>query len=101
MGKYKCATDWKEHEAKICLMFIKKNPDNLQHAFRLAGREIGRTSGAVQQQYYKKDGAIYRLARKRHIFGIYNISTFLGNIISGKFFGKQVKNNMPKGKLSL
>ena len=93
---------WTQEEVKVCLVLIKENPDNLQHAFRLASEKIGKSSGAISRQYYDSGGIIYRFHKNRYLFSIFGISCkYLTKIFTGEYFGRQVKNNLKKGRLSL
>ena len=101
MGANGYTNPWTSNEVKVCLMIIKKNPDNLRHSFRLASEKINRTPGAIAYQYYNKGGNLYRFSRNRLLFSLYGLSLVLNRIVPKKFFGAQVKNNLLKGKTTL
>ena len=79
-------------DVKICMTFIKNNPDNLQHAFRLASKSTGQSVSSIQSSYYLEGGNLNAIKNKKSLFnivGFFNI------------FKKNMKNNIAKGKTSL
>lgn len=87
---------WTKEEVKVCLMLIKKNADNLHHAFRLASEQTDRSFKSIKMAYYGKYGALYRFKKGRYIFSLVTIATKVR-----RYFGRQVKNNRAKGVESL
>lgn len=77
---------------KICMAIIKKHPDNLRHAFRLASKETNQSVSVISNSYYLEGGNLNEIKNKKTIFriiGFFNI------------FRKNMKNNIAKGKTSL
>lgn len=94
-------------EKNIVWGLVKRHPDNLQHAFRVAADIIDRTPSAISMSYYSnRPDTVNRKDPKRKVFGLFNFMSRIVNKIypndSAKvFFGYQVKNNIEKGKTSL
>jgi len=79
-------------EPKICMSIIRKHPDNLKHAFRLAAKKTNQSANIISNSYYLKGGNLNEIKNKKTIFriiGFFNI------------FKKNMKNNIAKGKTSL
>lgn len=43
---------WTSEEEATLQQYVTNNPDNLQHAFKLASKELGRTQGACSCRWY-------------------------------------------------
>lgn len=77
---------------KICMLIIKKHPDNLQHAFRLAAKLTNQSAYMISNSYYLEGGNLNKIKKENTLFriiGFFNI------------FKKNMKNNIAKGKTSL
>ena len=79
-------------EIEICLSLIKKHPDNLQHAFRLASEKTGRSAKSISSSWYDNKKTLSKYKKKKSIF---SLVSFFG------FFKSNLKNNLAKGKSSL
>lgn len=44
---------WSQNEDEVLLRHVKNNPQNLQSAFALASEELGRSTLACTQRWYK------------------------------------------------
>ncbi len=91
-GIYINEQEWTEEEVRILVSFVLENADNLQHAFRstaLYFRATSNTDKSVKTIHY-------------YYYTHLKPGNLLFNIIStNTTFGKNVKNNIPKGQSTI
>lgn len=50
---------WTAEEEKTVVHLVRENPDNIQHAFYLASKQLGRTTYAIAGRWYASIRRVY------------------------------------------